>query len=39
MKVIGFMVDFLKIVKLWHLSIEFYGESGKKLPLTTEFNT
>ena len=20
------MVDFLKIVKLWHLSIEFYGE-------------
>ena len=25
MKVIGLMVDFLKIVKLWHLSIEFYG--------------
>ena len=26
MKVIGLMVDFLKIVKLWLLSIEFYGE-------------
>ena len=26
MKVIGFMVDFLKIIKLWDLSIEFYGE-------------
>jgi len=26
MKVIGFMVDFLKIFKLWHLSIEFEGE-------------
>ena len=25
MKVIGLMVDFLKIIKLWHLSIEFYG--------------
>ena len=26
MKVISLMVDFLKIVKLWHLSSEFYGE-------------
>ena len=25
MKVIGLMVDFLKIVKLWHLSTEFHG--------------
>ena len=25
MKIISLMVDFLKI-KLWHLSIEFYGE-------------
>ena len=25
MKVIGLMVDFLKIVKLWHLSSEFCG--------------
>ena len=25
-KVIGLMVDFKKIVKLWHISIEFYGE-------------
>ena len=25
MKVISLMVDFLKIVKLWHLSTEFYG--------------
>ena len=25
MKVIGLMVDFLKIVKLWCLSTEFYG--------------
>ena len=25
MKVIGLMVDFLKIVKLWRLSTEFYG--------------
>ena len=25
LKVIGLMVDFLKIVKLWHLSTEFYG--------------
>ena len=25
MKVIGVMVDFIKIVKLWRLSIEFYG--------------
>ena len=28
-KVIGLMVEFLKIVKLWHLSIEFYGEWQK----------
>ena len=26
MKVIGLTVDFKKIVELWHLSIEFYGE-------------
>ena len=26
MKVIGLMVDFLKIIKLWHFSIEFYGD-------------
>ena len=26
MKVISFMVDFLKIMKLWHLNIEFYGD-------------
>ena len=25
MKVIGLTVDFLKIVKLWRLSTEFYG--------------
>ena len=25
MKVIGLMADFLKIFKLWLLSIEFYG--------------
>ena len=25
-KVVGLMVDFKQIVKLWHLSIEFYGE-------------
>ena len=25
MKVISLMVDFLQIVKLWRLSIEFYG--------------
>ena len=29
MKVIGFMVDFEKIIKLWGLSIEFYGEWQK----------
>ena len=29
MKVISLMVEFLKIVKLWHLSIEFYGEWQK----------
>ena len=29
MKVIGFMVDFKQIVKLWHLSIEFCGEWQK----------
>ena len=30
MTVICFMVDFLKkIIKLWHLSIEFYGEWQK----------
>ena len=34
MKVIGFMVDFLKIIKLWDLSIEFYMVSGNFLPLT-----
>ena len=38
-KVIGLMVDFLKIVKLWHLSIEFYMVSGKKLyPLQNLYN-
>ena len=25
-KAIGLMVDFKQIVKLWHLSMEFYGE-------------
>lgn len=25
-EVISFMVDFLKTIKLWHLSIEFFGE-------------
>ena len=25
LKVIGIMVDFLKIIKLWRLSTEFYG--------------
>ena len=28
MKVIGFMVYFLKIIELWDLSIEFYDEWG-----------
>ena len=28
-EVIGLMVNFLKIVKLWHLSNEFYGERQK----------
>ena len=32
MKVIGFMVDFLKIFKLWHLSIEFEGEWKSHTP-------
>ena len=26
MKVIGLIVDFKQVVKLWHLSMEFYGE-------------
>ena len=25
MKVISHMVDFIKFIKFWHLSIEFYG--------------
>ena len=29
MKVIGLTVDFLKIVKLWGLSTEFYGVGQK----------
>ena len=32
MKVIGLMVDFLKIVKLWRLSTEFYGVWQKVAP-------
>jgi len=31
MKIIGFMVDFLKIIKVWHLSIEFNSE-WQKMP-------
>ena len=37
MKVIGLMVDFLKIVKLWLVLSSMV--SGKKLPLTIELNT
>ena len=29
MKVVGLWLIFLKIIKLWHLSIEFYGEWQK----------
>ena len=38
LKVIGLMVDFLKIIKLWRLSTEFYGV-GQLLPHTTELST
>ena len=36
MKVIGFMVEFLEIFKLWHLSNEFYGDRQK---VATKLNT
>ena len=41
MKVISLVVNFLKIIKLWHLSIEFYGECMAKSchALTIELNT
>ena len=32
MKVIGLVVHFLKIVKLWRLSTEFYGVGQKEIP-------
>ena len=38
MKVISLMVDFLKIIKLWHLVLSSM-ESGNFLPYTIELNT
>ena len=36
MQVIGYMVDFLKIIKHWHLSSVV---SGNFMPFTIELNT
>ena len=32
MKVISLMVDFIKFIKYWHLSIEFYDVGQKVAP-------
>ena len=38
-EVIGLMLDFLKIIKLWHLCMEFYGVWQKVAHHRTQYLT